>query len=405
MRISTNARSLTGDAIHLFALLGMVFIPVDNLLLPVQTKLADTVFGPLIAHLLRYQDLQPVSSRISSDSTSMYWLLALLLGLALTLRLLFSFTRRNGQLGRFRQLVRLLALYYLAYRLLEYGADKLFKGQFYQPEPNTLYTPFGLLDRDLLYWSTMGLSWPYNCFLGAGEVLAAILLLFRGTRMAGLLLSLFILANIVAINFGFDISVKLYSLFLTFLVLLALGPSFRPLYRFFFRQELAQVQPASFTLFSRPIHTGLKVFALGFLLINVGWPYLRAGQWNSDRAERPHLHGAYEVVATYLEGDTTPALNPFKRAFIHRNGYFILQSPDDRMQDFRMALDTGNRLILLTNYEGQQSEIRYAEKDSLLEFYFISAPQHFRLLTRKLPWERLPALQPSFHWTVESSLR
>ena len=39
--------------------------------------------------------------------------------------------------------------WFLALQLLQYGFDKVFKHQFYLPEPNTLYTPLGLLPPDL----------------------------------------------------------------------------------------------------------------------------------------------------------------------------------------------------------------------------------------------------------------
>ncbi len=390
-----------GDTIHFFALLCLLFIPVANALLPLQADWADRVFGPLIRWLIHStHTLHPPPARVSSDSTAMYWLVALLLILALGIRVLLIFLNWHAWRRRVLPVIRLLAVYYLAYRLLEYGADKVFKGQFYQPEPNTLYTAFGQLDRDLLYWSTMGLSYSYNLFLGIGELVAALLLLIRRTRTLGLLLSLFILANIVAINFGFDISVKLYSLFLSLLALLGLAPAAGRLYRFFLRRDTVQL-PREAPPFSRAVTTGLRIFAWGFLLINVGLPYLQSGKWNDDRAERPRFHGAYEVVHTFLDGDTLQAAHPFRRFFIHRKGYLILQAPDDRMQDYRLAMDTVHQVFILTNYEQEQTEIRYREIDTLLELHFVSAQEPFRLLARKLRWERLPALQPSFHWTVD----
>src|SRR5205085_9499653 len=109
-----------------------------------------------------------------------------------------------------------LFIYYLCLQLLKYGVDKIFKNQFYLPEPNTLFTPAGMLDKDILYWSTMGTSYGYNIFLGSLEIAAALFILIKRTRLIGLLLSLGILINVTEVNFGFDISVKLFSLFLLF---------------------------------------------------------------------------------------------------------------------------------------------------------------------------------------------
>ena len=50
-----------------------------------------------------------------------------------------------------------------------YGVQKLLMQQFFTPEANTLYTPLGRLDKDILFWTTMGLSRGYNIFLGVVE--------------------------------------------------------------------------------------------------------------------------------------------------------------------------------------------------------------------------------------------
>ena len=52
------------------------------------------------------------------------------------------------------------------------------------------------------------------------QVIAASLLLFKKTRTIGILITIGILTNVVAINFSFDISVKIYATFLFFLAIL-----------------------------------------------------------------------------------------------------------------------------------------------------------------------------------------
>ena len=102
----------------------------------------------------------------------------------------------------------------LAFFLLRYGFDKLFKHQFYLPEPNTLYTPVGLLSKDILFWTSMGTSHSYNVFMGLIEIIPAFLLFFKRTRMLGGLISFAVLLNVLMINIGFDITVKILSSFL-----------------------------------------------------------------------------------------------------------------------------------------------------------------------------------------------
>ena len=114
--------------------------------------------------------------------------------------------------------------YYLALQMMVYGYNKLFKYQFYLPEPNTLFTTLGATYKDLLYWSTMGVSRSYTMFGGIMEIIAAVLLLFRRTYIVGGLLFISIMINVAAINFCFDVSVKLYTLFLLLLGIIIVLP-------------------------------------------------------------------------------------------------------------------------------------------------------------------------------------
>ena len=123
----------------------------------------------------------------------------------------------------------------VSFFLFVYGFNKVFKIQFYIPEPNTLYTPLGQLSKDILFWSSMGSSHSYNLFMGLVEILPALFLLFRRTRMLGAVISFTVLLNVLMINFGFDISVKILSSFLLFLSLVILAPYAKKLFSFFFQ--------------------------------------------------------------------------------------------------------------------------------------------------------------------------
>jgi hypothetical protein len=62
-----------------------------------------------------------------------------------------------------------------------------------------------------LAWTFLGFSKAYNYFMGIAEAGGGLLLLFRRTAIFGVLLSMIVTSNIVAINFCFDVPVKLYS--------------------------------------------------------------------------------------------------------------------------------------------------------------------------------------------------
>jgi len=378
---------------YLFCLLAMLFIPSHLSLLPFQSSLAQHIFGALVrgigASLFRVR-LQRAD--FSSDSVSLYCLLMLLLVLAIAGSVLIRLLDKRETV---KAIFATAAPYYLALHLVAYGFDKIFKGQFYLPEPNILFTPFGQMGRDQLYWSTMGTSYSYNLFLGIAEVLAGLLLCFRSTRLAGVIFSFGILLNVVMVNFGFDISVKLFSAFLLALSASLLAPHISRLRDFVTGKAI----PASEQrIQSRKNLAGyaVHIFLLLFIIVNALFPYLKSGNFNDDLAARIPGHGAYEV-----EMDSNRQVS-VRRIFIHRDAYLILQDNKDEMIDFEI-LGKGAQGNWLVGRPGLKPFLIHYDLDTAAGMLTIQNPAGKGELLRahKIDLRQLPAAQSRFHWTVE----
>ncbi len=381
-----------------FALLGIVFIPFTFDLFSFQLDVTTFLFGDLIRWILTlfYQET-PAYYAISSDSSAMYVLLLVLFLVAICITIVTTRLKKWKDIApTLFYWSQLIICYYLALQWFNYGFDKVFKGQFYLPEPNILYTPFGLLDKDILFWSTMGTSYTYNLFMGAMELLAAISLLFKKTRTLGLLLSLGILANILAINFSFDISLKLYASFLLLSTITALLPSIKSLYDFFIRQRPTTLKTLEIPkqIDQHWSKTYFKTFVVLLFILEGCIPYLQRQNFNDDLAARPYLHGAYAV-----QTDSTSINLPLKRLFIHRHGYLVFQYEDDSMQDYRLEIDTLRRQFKLTDYEELTwlLDYTYFENERIL----LLENKQMQVRGKALDWKALPALERPFHWTVD----
>ena len=288
-----------------------------------------------------------------------------------------------------------------------YGFNKLFKWQFYLPEPNTLFTTLGNTYRDLLYWSTMGSSHSYNIFLGLTEIIAAVLLFFRRTRIAGSLLAIGILVNIVMVNFSFDISVKVYSLFLLLLAVVIAVPDGKRLSSFFFNVPagnlIINTQPAPTAKYFR----WLKAAVILYVFASVLYVYIKSENYNDDLARRPPFHGAYEVELFINGGDTIPPLITdsyrWRRVFVHRQGYVIIQGMNDGMQDYLFVADTINRKWIMKNEStGKESEFLFSDengKDVILRS--APGPDSLIIYLSKIDLSSLPLLQKEFNWTID----
>lgn len=226
-----------------FSILGVLFIPFSFKHLPIQQKITKLVFADLIADIAsKIEFIKVNNTEISSDSSTLYLLVFILLGIAILFVALISFVSVSKRKITFMvQNIQLFLVFYLSLVMFMYGFDKIFKAQFYLPEPNTLYTPLGMLEKDLLFWSTMGSSYSYTVFLGFAELLSALFLLHRKTRNFGLFLLFGILLNVVMINLSFDISVKLYSFFLLIVCFLLLVSSVKQLMAFFVFNKSAKL--------------------------------------------------------------------------------------------------------------------------------------------------------------------
>jgi hypothetical protein len=102
----------------------------------------------------------------------------------------------------------------LAVSMITYGAAKVIPSQFPPPTLDRLLQPFGDASPMGLLWTFMGASAAYNIFTGGAEMLGGLLLTMRRTALLGALVSIAVLANIVALNFMYDVPVKINSVLL-----------------------------------------------------------------------------------------------------------------------------------------------------------------------------------------------
>jgi len=393
-----------------FTVLFVLFVPFPYAVLPSSGELLRPITEPLVQWLgdAVFQLPRPYTARILSDSTGLYLLsfgtLVFSGLLAINWMLLVPVRRSSGFLWYW---FHTAVCYFLALQLLKYGVDKLFKHQFYLPEPNTLFTPLGYLSPDLAYWSVLGTSRGYSLFTGALEVAPALLLFFGRTRLLGAVLALVVLGNVVAINFAFDISVKLHASFLLLLSLVAAWPALQTIYAALVlkRWQPHRLQPPAKA--TSGVFRVLAWLVAGLFVGEALVPFLQTRTFNDDQVRRPWLHGAYALTLQVQNGDTIfPAANQpqaLRRLFIHRQGYLITQSVTEQLHDYRLTYAAGGRVLLLRDADSNTSRLvcTRATDGSWLQLRGTLGPDSVNLLARSLAWQQLPLLEPGFHWTTD----
>jgi hypothetical protein len=271
--------------------------------------------------------------------------------------------------------------YFLALMLLIYGFDKIYKHQFYYPEPNILYTRLKDVPQDLLYWSTMGTSYSYSFFAGLMEVIPAILLFWRRTYVVGAVVALLVFTNVFMTNIGFDITVKIFSFFLLLASFVLLIPNLHRLFQFFIGND-SKLAGIEIKLYSNKFYLGLKSLVILLFIIESQFKYFANMNFNDDLKLRPELHGAYSVLGA--QSSTAD----WSMIYFHRHGYFIVELKNGAFYDYKLDVDSQNNVLQLRTYQGETSQLEYLLKNDTL---VITSGKDFQVTAvREYKYESIP---------------
>lgn len=382
-----------------------VWIPLFALFLPFSYSFFPTIGVELT------QSLAPLSEWIStsifgssilaeattSDSSAQFAQALILLVFALAIGLLLLKQTRFSQ-ASIHAFLQTSAAYILAFFLFKYGFDKLFQFQFYAPEPNTLHTPLGSLSKDILFWSSMGTSASYNTFMGLIEVIPGFLLLYHRTRLLGGLIALGVLVNVLAINFSFDITVKLLSMYLVIVSIYVISPYLKKLYSFFVLGAESSVKPENRIILRPKIRLIVKSIVVLLILTESLFSYIQIGSFNGRERQKIDHFGTYEV--TGADSDFL-GIKDVKRIHIHSKGYLILEDSNGNFSDFPIRIAPDQSIIV----RELNARIFVVKNGNTTEFIVRTNAADQHILTRKINLDALPARDDSFHWTVDEMVR
>nr|AYM53981.1 membrane protein [Pyxidicoccus sp.] len=340
-------------------------IPGTEFLSTASQSFWETVVPWVGKHVLRMEKDITIFTNGSGDTTFNYVLFLVHLVLAAGVTAVWSVVdRRRARYVKAYDLLRVYVRYLLALTMVSYGFAKVFKTQFPFPSPERLVQPLGEFSPMGLLWTFMGYSPGYNLFTGGAEVLGGVLLLFRRTTTLGALVVIAVMVNVVALNFFYDVPVKLYSSHLVLLAVLLLLPDVRRLLDvlLFNRPTLPVEQRTPFQL-SRRERWGVLVLKSLFLAV-VGWSYveLRMGYVarNGDSAPKPPLYGLYEVESFTRDGQVLPPLvgdtTRWRHVGVNRYSRASVRLMDGTVKRFSVKLDAGQGTVTFSEGTGEQAK-------------------------------------------------
>ncbi len=212
----------------------------------------------------------------------------------------------NTLLAWLRFLLRLTVGFFM----VGYGMIKVFPLQMPPISVAVLNQPLGLMTPKALLWALVGLYPAYESVCGVLEVIAGTLVLFRRTALAGALICIFIMSNVVLYNFFFGVTVKLFALNLLLVEIFIVLPDAKPLFAFFWRHQAAAqtgiwTPPLTHPAIRQYVHFMEVIFIVASFTINplfdgIIWQHAR----NIARIQSPLL-GAWHLDSA------VPASGPF----------------------------------------------------------------------------------------------
>ena len=304
---------------------------------------------------------------------------------------------------------RVYMRYYLAAVLLSYGFAKIPPTQFQPPGPELLSRTYGDSSPMGLLWTFMGYSPAYTMFAGLMELVPGVLLLFRRTALLGALLGVATMANIVALNFAYDVPVKLFSVHLLLALLIILAPDVPQLLNVFILNRdtpPAVLRPAHPHPRQRLILATKAVFIVLLLASGIGQGYFTWTNFGPGLPPAP-LAGVYEVESFAVNGEERPPLwtdeTRWRRFMISRRGAFVtLQRMADKSERFQLKHDEKAGTMVLTPPGSKESftlTCRPDEHHLILEGPFRGSQLQVKL--KKVADARFPLNTRGFNWVQE----
>lgn len=402
-----------------------VFFPLYNLWIPLHfipipfLVQANRAFWNLLvtwtaANLLHVRLVfSPLNSTNGSkDTTANYVQLLCYLAVTAAITVVWSVAdRKRPNYQRLYDWFRLYLRMVLAAIMIPYGAAKLFQAQFPSPSLSTLLEPYGNSSPMHLLWTFMGASPSYSFFAGAVEVLGGALLIVPRLTTLGALISAAAMGNVLMLNIGYDVPVKIFTFNLVLMSVLLLLPDLKRLANFFVFNR--KVEPAE----ARPLFKRKRLNQLALALqLLFGIVLLGQDLYHRERdarrvveirSETP-LYGIWSVEEFTVDGQVVPPLltDPvrWQRLVVESSEGVMVQAMNGSPQYFALSIDPAKKSFSMTkpNDWTWRTELTYDNlQPDVLTLRGQMDGHQMAVTLRRVSESQFLLMNRGFHWINE----
>ncbi|MCR8558301.1 DoxX family protein [Mucilaginibacter sp. BJC16-A38] len=368
-------------------------------------------FIPWLAkHVLHLGKAITIFTNGSGDTTYDYLIILFLTTVSSAGAIIWSITgRKTRNYNKLLYWLTVVIRYYVAITMVSYGCAKIIKLQFPSPSFGKLTEPVGNMSPMGLAWTYMGYSTGFNYFTGFAELIAGLLLFFRKTTALGAIIGLVVAGNIMAINYCFDVPVKLLSTFLVLMCLFLMIRDTTRLINFFFRNREAlpsNLSPHRFKARWKNITLCvIKFILIAFTIWSNFANCVSLAKQYGDNGKKPPLYGLYKVESFAINNNILPPLTTdttrWNKFWISYPGGFTIKLMNDSTKYYPAKTDTIKHQIVVNlptdtvrvytlNYSFEKPDIMILKgnwkQDSVLIRLHKMDPKNFPLLKRGFHW-------------------
>lgn len=379
-------------------------LPLSEPLSAIYLQLMHMLIPWLAAHVLHLAQPITIFTNGSGDTTYDFVILLFIFVVAAIGACVWSATGRNTRnYNKMYYWLCVVVRYYVAITMVVYGGVKIVKDQFPAPTLGRLAEPVGNMSPMGLAWTYMGYSTGFNYFTGMAELTCGLLLFFRRTTTLGAIMGVVVAGNIMAINYCFDVPVKLLATMLVVMSAFLLFRDYHRLLNFFFRNKPAEPSVLTVHRFRKKWkNVALIVFKsvliAWVLFFNVAMAFVYG---SPDNAPKPPFYGVYDVKTFIVNKDTLKPLTSdtlrWRKLYLDRSAN--VQLMNDSIIPYLLTVDTVKHHLLISR---KKFTLRYTQLKPdtlLLEGTWKSDSVKIQLV--KHGNSTFPLMDRGFHWVNE----
>lgn len=363
-------------------------------------------------HVLHLEKEITVFTNGSGDTTYDYVLVLFFAILSLIIATVWTILdKKKHDLTKYNYWFLVLLRYYLGYNMMSYGWGKVIPMQFQEPSFYRLLEPIGDMSPMGLVWTFMGFSAGYTIFSGVAEVIGGILVLYRRTQYLGGLILIAVMGNVMALNYFYDVPVKLFSTELCLMALIIAAPKLKQLFHVLLDLK-PTVPKITFTPFSNSKYKKLATIGTWIcMLFVIFYPLsgtIRSMSLYGRSAPKPPLYGLYEITSFKANGtEIVPTLKDtvaWRYIVMERKGSVQLYRPDMSRYGYKSEIDSVKQHLTWTNFRDSTKvyTMKYTKtSDSTMRFQGIHKNDTIDCETKILTKMDFPLMNRGYHWIQE----